>query len=277
MKVPRTARIAPPSREQILAAPLADEQTMPAGEAYGYRGRELKASLARVPRGFFVATTAGIAFLTTGARGLDFKVLLRMMATHAVGEVAGQLVPFGRVMAGKMLHHEPVSPQVEEMLRRPETFLVPYTDIVEVSVQTAGSLWSGKHHYLVLGSEATDGATAQYNLYFGAGEIGEGRDTWILATRWKYEVDELQTTLIDELVDRSAIGNSVIDEAEAKYPDGTSAHRDEIVKEVLRRLDDRLGEKGTTMDKLLDQARAELAHFRAVPLLDRLYSRNFSV
>jgi len=233
MRFERTKGLESPARDEVLTSGLADEDVKPF-EAWAYEGDEPLMNLwiaFRVPRGMFAITNKGIMFLTTGkgfsARALSVNIGLEI--GKAIGEQTGLLggvLALGAVWAGNMAVETIAgSDPIRKYLDHPQSFVVPYVDLVEAGY-LKGSFRSGRRRYLIVTSEDKGGTRKKYYITPCSFTKGwENMPDLVMVHRFLYEKQAMALTVIRELVpDLDSMRAEALEKYRSTYGDDLAEH-----------------------------------------------------
>ena len=268
MRIERTPGIESPSRAEIVQSGLNEHFSAVSKEKiherYGYFGSEPR-SLARVPKGWLLVMEQGLIFLARGESNQSPTNFLKALADEAADRTLGIV---GSLAAKATALASDYSSRVDEMLAafdHPDSFIIPFTEVVEARYERTGSWFTGYKHFLILKQEWDDG---EFDFVLSPAEA----DLWITVFWYRLNA-EVKLAFMEALRDVAETDNYLPQMMQAfseAHPDPSEEELAAAANESTIRIRERLEAKGTSMDRLLAEAAVRVADhfgdtFRDVP------------
>jgi hypothetical protein len=268
MRIERTPGIETPSRIDIVRSGLNEhfsavsKEKFP--ERYGYRG-DAPQSLARAPKGWLLVMEQGLIFLAKSEKNLSPADFLKALADEAASRTLGVL---GSLDLTTIMQAGDGASRIDEMLAafdHPDSFIIPFTEVVEARYERTGSWFTGYKHFLMLKQEWDDG---EFKFVLSPAES----DLWI--TLFWYRLNaEVKLAFLQSLRDVAETDNYLPQMMQAfseAHPDASEEETAAAADAASVRIRERLELKGTSMDRLLAEAAVRVADhfgdtFREVP------------
>jgi hypothetical protein len=262
MRMPRNAAVPSPDRDGILSGELAlDAAGKPyAVQAWAYRGTEPVRNINRVSEGALLGFQNGLAFLTTGKKLLSVGTFADVALGHA-GESLLGLLPTLAVKVGLGMSESKAAAEFWESLRHPDSFVIPYVDVVEATYQRVGSRLTGRREDAIVTRQPPAGPAESYCLTPFNQEFVES----LVTQRFLAERRAIIDGLLAEHGDGAAIARAVAEDYHRRHGDQVAGQFAAIKAEVQRRIEERLAQTGLTRAGIEAQALERLAAWRGVP------------
>ena len=258
MNIARNWLVDAPPERSLLDCEMLSEELKPF-EGWAARGTQISTS--NLPKGLVLLTELGLVFLADGTRGnIDKKGMFSYVAMRS----AANAIPFGGlVVAGALAGMSALKNKEAEMEKRqnhPDSQWAPFVEIVSVEYEETKGFLS-KTGYLRVRRQLANDQTVDFFFTPGTEEIAD----LIFIQRFSIEKEFLTNKYLDEVAGYSSFVDSKKVEMVEKY--GTQwevLHMEEFRVACSQHLDDKLKERGLTYEKLDDQIRDDLQHFRGV-------------
>jgi hypothetical protein len=265
MRVEKNYNLPAPSVEDIISS----KPIFKPSPGCAFKGTQLVDGILGLTFGHVCVQTDGLAFLTQGNK---FTRMMRAgwgnIFEDGLIDIAAKAVPFGGVAAAllvggaKKLDKKKLL--VDEMLGHPESFVHPYTNIIEVRHEGIGNIIHRKE-YLVILTEDENRQTQYYSMVLtGQDKMGfsDGTVPLIIGLRFKYEKQTLMSKIISEFHDLEKARLDTVRKYIAQYGEKAGKHMDEIVAETTRLFLEAMKTHGITQEQINTRLKEQLVHFR---------------
>ncbi len=268
MFIPRNPKLEAPTKEAVLASGLL---TQKASVVYAYRGSEPMHDLQRAPQGVLVYLTDGLAFLATTEHPVPINALVQHLPAYIASTVGRPGGVLRAVLAGAndLTHPESALREaLDQCLADPDTFVIPYAEIIETVHVSIGKFGIGRRDYTVITRESARGERESFCLTPADDETADA----LLMLRFAAEKRAVRVKLLHEATDFHGIQLSVLQKFRAQFPSTLGDHRHEIAAEIMEHAAAQLGVKGSSLEHLDAMVLDELAYFRTVPQFEKYFT-----
>ncbi len=261
MFIPRNPKLEAPAKDAVLGSGILTHQVR---VLHAYRGTEPTRDLHRVPQGVLLLLTEGVAFLAMGEQPLPTQALVK----YLTGYIASTVGPFGGILRALLAGATDFScpdpafrEALEQSLEHPDTFVIPYTEIVETVHVPVSTFGIGRRDFIVVTRESARGERDSFCITPADGETADA----LLMLRFAAEKRAVRAKLLCEKTDFHGIQLAVLQKYRVQFPSTLGDHRDEIATTIAERAAAQLAAGGSSLERLDAMVLDELAYFRAVP------------
>ncbi len=268
MFIPRNRSLEAPTKDAILGSGILTQKTH---LVHAFRGAEPTRDLSRVPQGVLVVLNEGFAFLAGGDHAIPGSALVQHLAVHIAAAKGPVGSIFSALLAGAkdFSHAEPtLSAALNESLDHPDTFVVPFAEIVETVYTPLGKFGIGRRDYTIVTRESARGERECFCLTPADGELADA----LLMLRFAAEKRAVRSNFLRAETDYAGIQHAVLQKFWAQYPSTLGDHRDEMVAEIMDHADTQLAARGSSLDRLETKVLDELGYFRTVPQFAKYFA-----
>lgn len=261
MFIPRNSELESPTSLAVLGSGL----VMPkANVVYAHRGADPIHDLIHVPQGISMILSEGLAFLATGEQSLPAQIFTQHLASHvasAGGPVGGI---YRAVMAGAkdLSCCEPsLRAALQQSLDHPDTFVIPFVDIIQAEYVPGSKFRRGRRPYTVLMRESAQGARETVRVIPTDSEMVNS----LFMLRFLAEKRAIRRKILGSQVALDEIELAVFRKYREQFPSTLGSHRGEMVVEIQQQASMRLEANGSSLAQVDAKVLEQLEYFRVIP------------